>query len=231
MSYTRPKKKFAWSYSALTAHRTCPKKYLETYLLKNWPEDESEQQKWGNELHKAMADGIIKGAKLPPTMARFQEWVDNIRKIAGPHVEVRTELKLAFDDKFQAASYFDPQVWFRGIADVLVLIPSHRTAIAIDWKTGKVLNETDQLATMAQCVFANHPSIDTVGTIYAWLGYNTQTVKIFERHNMAAVWNDLWPDVLALKNSYDTDTYPAKPSGLCKRWCPVTTCTYHGKGG
>ena len=44
--------------------------------------------------------------------------------------------------------------WYRGIADVLKIAGS--VALAVDWKTGKVIDDAPQLALLAACIFAHH---------------------------------------------------------------------------
>src|SRR4029077_4175160 len=107
----------------------------------------------------------------------------------------------------------------------------NRAAIALDWKTGgNVTPEFEQLGLFAQLIFAKYPEVDKVGAVYVWLGHDTHTLKIYRRDEMVGLWNGLWPEIRILEEAHRTTTYPPKPSGLCKRHCPVTSCPYHGKG-
>jgi hypothetical protein len=231
--HPRPKP-FSWSYTALKNFENCPRRHHEVDKLKNFREEESDALLWGNQLHDAMEKRISKGTPLPLTMQRFEKWANPFAVATmdpdNPSVQVRTELKLAFTRQFQASSYFDNGTWFRAKVDVLVVIPGHKMAMAIDWKTGKILEDFSQLALAAQCVFANYPEIDKVASVYAWLGDDAKTVDVHTRAGMASVWNGLWPRVEALEQAHANQYYPPRPSGLCKRYCPVTSCEYHGKG-
>jgi len=148
----------------------------------------------------------------------------------NPFVQVRTELKLSFDRDFQATGYFDNATWFRCKVDVLTLFPMHMTALATDWKTGKILEDHSQLALTAQAVFANYPEINAVISTYEGLADNARTTSTYERAKMAEVWNGLYPRIDMLEDAHAANQFPPRPSGLCKRYCVVTSCEYHGKG-
>ena len=44
-------------------------------------------------------------------------------------------------------------------------------AILIDWKTGKIEHDTQQLALNAACIFAFWPDIQMVTTQYVWIAH------------------------------------------------------------
>ena len=102
-------------------------------------------------------------------------------------------------------------------------------ALAVDWKTGKVIDDAPQLALLAACIFAHHPNVMKVRSEFIWLKEDASTRKDFERDEMAGIWKGLWPRIEALKFAHETNTYPAKPGFLCRRYCPVTTCPHHGE--
>lgn len=224
-------KKFSWSWSRLKNYRACPKRHYEIDLAKTYKEDESEALTWGNAVHDAMAKRIGKGITLPPTMQRYQDWPARITALKRAGLDVSVENKMAMDEQFQPCSFFDAAAWFRCVIDVKILIPDLRGAITIDWKTGRdVKPEFEQLALSSQVMFAHHPNIDQVVTIYVWFGHDTQSVKVYERKDLAETWASVMPTVKQMKESFRTLTYEPRPSGLCKNYCPVQSCPYHGKG-
>jgi len=220
-------KPFSWSFSRLKNYRTCPKRHWHVDLVRDFKEEESEQLKWGNELHKAMANRIEKGKPLPTAMKRFERWPSMVTQIEN--VTVKVENKLAMTKDFEACGFFDNDAWFRGVIDVLALV-SDRAALTIDWKTGKINPEYEQLALSAQLLFSHYPKLEYVETIYVWFGHDTETMQRFHRSEMLETWNRLWPTIKEMDDAWRTTTYPPKPSGLCKNYCPVTSCPYHGKG-
>jgi hypothetical protein len=221
-------KKFSWSWSKLKNFRTCPKRHFHVDLQKDYREDESEQLIWGDQVHKAMAARIDKGTPLPHTMQHYNKWPDAIAKWKDAGMKVLVEQKLAITDKFTPSSFFDGATWFRGVADALALAP--RVAYAFDWKTGQVKPDYEQLALNAALVFAHHPEIEEIGTSFVWLGNDTESSATYRRDDMMKVWNSVMPEVKVMAEAHRTTTYPPKPSGLCKRYCPVTSCPYYGKG-
>lgn len=225
-------KTFSWSWSKLKNYRTCPKRHYEIDLARNFHEGESEALLWGNEVHKAMAETIAKGTPLPNTMTRFADWPGRVAKLKTLGLDVSVENSLAMDNQLQPCGYRDwNNAWFRCKIDVQILVPAARAALTIDWKTGgKVEPEFEQLGLSAQAIFAHHADVDQVAAIYVWIGHDTQTVKVYDRGSMAGLWNGLFPEIQQMAEAHRTLTYPPKPSGLCVRYCPVTSCPYHGKG-
>lgn len=224
-------KRFSWSWSKYKNYRTCPKRHYHVDIAKDFFEEKSEALEWGNQVHDAMAKRIAKNLQLPPTMARYEDWPKRVVALRAAGLDVSVENKMAMAEDFTPTGFFDPATWFRCVIDVKILVPQERAAITIDWKTGgNVEPEFEQLALSSQVIFANYPEIDEVGAIYVWFGHETQTVKVYRRGDMVPVWSDVMPQVNEMTEAARTMTYPPRPSGLCKRYCPVTSCVYHGKG-
>ena len=228
-------KPFSWSWSRLKNWRTCPKRFYEIDVAKNYTEPEAGALKWGHEVHQAMANRIARQAPLPEGMQDYDDWPQRMitLKSAGSHVLV--ENRLAMSKDFLKTGFFDQGTWFRGVVDVLAI--GKETAISLDWKTGGNINpEFEQLGLSAQLVFANFPDINEVQTAYIWLSHTNDNGKVlttketYTRDNMLPLWNELWPEIKTMAEAHRTTTYPPKPSGLCKRHCPVVSCPYHGKG-
>jgi len=222
-THNRPKP-FAWSYSKLKNFDTCPLRHLKVDVQKEFKEDESEQLRWGNALHKGLADRLGKKVALPSTMAAYEPMIQRLEQVPG---EALVECKFAINDSFGPVEFFDRAAWFRGIADVLIL--NAPVALAIDYKTGKVVEDSQQLALMAACVFAHFPAIMAIRTEFWWLKEDATSRQDFRRQDMPDMWRALWPRVQALKRANETMTYPPKPGGLCRNHCPVITCPSHGK--
>lgn len=217
-------KPFAWSFSKLKSFETCPKKHYEVDIARNYKE-ESEQLTWGNYVHKALENAILGKATLPPEMAKYQKWVVSIQKANG---KIEVEKQFALNKDFLPVPYFDREVWYRGKADVVVI--NGDTALAFDWKTGKIQKDSVQLMLMAQCIFAHYPQVQRVTTFYVWLQENAHSEETFDRQEVANAWIGLLLRVKLMQEAYDTQTYQPKPSGLCRKHCPVVSCPFHGKG-
>lgn len=217
-------KPFAWSYSKLKNFETCPKRHYEVDINKTYKEEDSEQLVWGNRVHKSMADALGKNVPLPDEMSLYQGWVDKVK--AGPGI-LLVEQKYALTKDLKKTEYFAPNVWYRGIGDVVRI--HQNVGLILDWKTGKPLDDNVQLGLMAQCLFSNYPALQAVRSEFVWLKDATTSPETFTRETLRDMWTDLIDRVGSLEHAYATETYPPKPSFLCKRYCPVQSCPYFGK--
>ena len=192
---------------------------------------------WGNAVHKALANRCGKGkVPLPKPMQGFEKWAARVTSEGNHPAQIMVEQQLAIDKDFAPTKWFDKDAersglappWYRGIADVLKIVGP--AALAVDWKTGNVIDDAPQLALLAACIFAHHPNVLKVRSEFIWLKENASTRNDFHRDSMAEIWKGLWPRIEALKHAHDTADYPAKPGFLCRRYCPVTSCLHHGEG-
>jgi hypothetical protein len=217
-------KAFTWSYSRLKNFEACPKKHYEVDILKRAKEEESEQLGWGNRVHDALAKRCgDKRVALPPAMTRYEPWCE--RLVTSPGI-ILVEQQLALTKEFAPCGYFDANVWFRAKGDVIKI--NGPVALIVDWKTGKIIEDSVQLALSAACVFAKFPEIKKIRSRFAWLKDNAETDKDFTPEDMPGFWRSIWPRVEALEHAHNTTTYMAKPGGLCRNWCPVASCPHHG---
>lgn len=223
----KTRKPFSWSFSKLKNFETCARRHEQIDLLKKFKDEESTSLVWGNEVHNALAARL--GPKKEPlnfAMKCFEPLAQRLEAVPG---KLLVECKYAITAELKPCGYFDSDAWFRAIADVLILNPP--VALAIDYKAGKVLDDSVQLALLCACVFAHFPDVHAVRSEYWWLREDAVTRADFKRNEMLAVWKGVYPRVEQLELAYNTGNYPPKPGGLCKRYCPVTGCEYHGKGG
>ncbi len=221
-------KEWAWSYSKLKNYDQCPKRMYEVDILGNFKENDDDPNSplnWGNRVHKDIATALQNGTPLSDEMKDFQPWVDRVRAGAG---KLLVEQKFAITRNFQKTAYFANDVWYRGIGDVVRIAGD--LALVLDWKTGKVLEDSVQLMLMAQCLFAHYPELKYVRSEFVWLKDDCTTPELFSRKEVADQWVSLLPRVAAMEAAAQNQTYPPKPGYLCKRYCPVTSCPFHGKG-
>jgi hypothetical protein len=219
-------KPFTWSYSKLKSFESCPKRHLHLDILKDVKEEDSDQLTWGNYVHKSLAERIEKSIPLPKGMEEYEIWCEKILQTDDPDTKILVEQKLAITKDFDPCSYFDNNVWFRSVGDVIKI--SSNVALIADWKTGKILEDGAQLALAAQCVFSHYPSVLAVRSEFIWLKEDATTSQVFRKGDMPAMWNGIFPRIRTLEHAAESMNYPPKPGGLCKRFCPVTQCPHHG---
>lgn len=218
-------KEFAWSFSKLKNYDTCGKRYYEIDVAKNYKEEESEQLRWGNAVHKQMEIALLNGTPLPGEMQMFQKWVDRVRSRPG---RLLVEQKFSVTRNFLPCAYFAPDCWYRGKGDAVVI--DGNLGLVEDWKTGAVKPDSVQLMLMALCMFAMFKDLTHVVSEFIWLGEDEITSEVYTREGIIKDVLALLPRVDALEAAHKTLTFPPKPSGLCKKYCPVVSCPFHGKG-
>lgn len=218
-------KPFSWSYSQLTGFETCPKRYYHYSILKDVSEPESAELREGNELHRAF-DKRLKGIELP---AKFRKYEPLLAAIAAAPGRLFSEQKLAISSAFQPSAWFGDGAWLRTVIDAMKL--GDTWARIFDWKTGKPKEDTTQLALMSAAVFAQHSDVRRVRASLVFLNHEGPPVaETFTREGMVAVWGNVLPRVKELEHARNTNTYEPRPSGLCKRYCAVKSCPFHGRG-
>lgn len=216
----------AWSHSALTSFEICPKRYWHLNIKKDYVEPQSEHQIWGNEVHQAIARRLKSAEPFPLGMKQFEPLIAPLADLPGKPL---IEQKLALDVNFQPCGWFDDHVWCRVIIDAAFIRGAR--AILMDWKTGKRKEEDDQLALMAGVMFAQMPELEAIDSAFWWLQEkpsNAIAKTSFTRTDVPTIWGRFLRRVQVFQQSYHRGEYPATPSGICRKYCPVRSCPYHG---
>ncbi len=213
----------AWTYSQLETFETCPRKFYHTKVLRDVVEPPSVHTEWGKTVHTAFENAINDGSPLPETMIQWQPLANKIAKLPGKKL---TEYKFSIDSDFQPTEWSGS--WSRGIADLVVV---HKDKAAVmDYKTGK-RKPSEQLDLYANYVFHYFPEVSRVTTGFVWLKDKRIDWKAVNRDSLHLTWQSFLPRVRKLESAYERDKWPARTSGLCKAWCPVTACEFNGKKG
>ena len=205
-----------WSYSALTAFETCPKRFYLTRVSRQVQEPQTEATIWGNKVHKAL-ELYAKGEQpLPKDLKRYAKYVDKILSYEGKRV---IEKRVALDKNLRPTTWMAKNVWVRGVIDIGVV--GSEKAYLLDWKTGKRKPDSDQLKLFAALAFASFPWIEKVTTGFIWLKEGEFDKEVFTRDQLTEIWGEFHPRLSRLAHAYDADKWTPKPSGLCRNWCPV----------
>lgn len=216
---------FSWSYSALNDFETCPKRYYEYRVAKSVKEPESDALREGRDLHKAF-EMRTKGGALQFPYTHYEPMFQKIDAAPG---KAYAEQKLALRPDFTPCAYFAKDVWYRGVIDLLKISPP--SAAVIDWKTGKPKEDLTQLQLCAAMTFAWHSEVNRVHTALVYAAHDQKFPAEFVREDLTEIWGDILPRVKAMEKARADNNYPPKPSGLCRKFCGVVACPYHGKGG
>jgi hypothetical protein len=210
---------FTWSYSALTAFETCPRRYFLTRISKQAQEVQTKETLWGNRVHKAMELRVGRGTPLPEDMKDYEKIAAPVAAQRQTGAKIAVEQKLALTANFRPTEYFSKNVWLRSVADVI--LEKKDSAVVLDHKTGKKKPDSQQLKLSAAVVFATKPYIQKITCSFLWLTDGSNTTEKFEREDAPGIWQDFAPRVKRMEEAIKLQKFPPNPSGLCRKWCPV----------
>lgn len=228
MSYDRSQpKEFAYSYSRIAMFESCPKKYLHTMVLKDFPEPESSEMLWGKQVHKDMERAVIEGTYAPDFSfaTDAQRVLDVLAKY--PDAKVHTEQQWALTRSMVKTGWFDRNVHLRVIVDLAYSVGP--VGVAIDWKTGKEHENSPQLLLTAMTMFVHFPELKMVRTEFGWLKTHRRTGDTYHRETIMQQYQAFQPRVAKLERAHQEMNFPAERGGLCKKWCPVKSCEHNGR--
>jgi len=214
-----------WSYSSLSLFQQCPRKYYHLRVLKDIKEPESEQMRYGLELHKAAEEYIRDGVDLHPGFEFMREMLDQLKALPG---EKYCELKLGLTRDLEPCGFFDEKVWWRGIADLLVI--NDDEARVLDYKSGKdKYADTKQLEILSLAVFKKFPQVKRVRAGLLFVIHTNFIKEKYEREKEMELWNKWLPETNKLEMAHEKNVWNAKQNFTCRGWCPVMSCASNGR--
>ena len=214
-----------WSYSKLKAFETCPKQFYHTNVLKQFPSQETEAMRYGTEFHKAAEDFVQDGTPIP---AKFSFAAGAVEKLKNKPGEKLCERKMGLTESLEPCGFFDDDVWFRGIADLIII--DGDLARVVDYKTGKSARYADkgQLELMALTVFAHFPKVKLIKAGLFFVIARDLVKSSYTEFDKDELWRKWLAKHGAMKKAFDVAVWNPRPSGLCKRHCLVTECLHNG---
>jgi CRISPR/Cas system-associated exonuclease Cas4 (RecB family) len=211
----------AWSYSSIKTFDQCPKKYFHLKVAKDVKDEGNEASIYGNDAHEAAEHYIKHGTPIPDKFAIMRPVVEALAKFPG---EKHTELKLGVrksEDGFEPCGFFDKDVWYRGIVDLLIV--DGTTAHMVDYKTGKKpiqryeAEKRFQLTVYADLVQStfNEP-VSAAELLYLkegirWIIHPSEEDVLKMREVVTNVWSEI-------QESCASGSFEARLSKLCN-WC------------
>lgn len=221
----------SWSYSSITLFDQCPKKYYHLRVAKDIKEPDSEAMLYGTAVHEAAEKYMRDGVPIPEKFSYMEPYLAKLKAIPGEKLcEYKMGLKRT-PRGMQPCDFFDPEVWFRGIADLLILDREKKEARVIDYKTGKSARYADpkQLALMAACVFFHFPEIERVrsGLLFV-VSKEFIPVDFLAKHKYD-IFVKLDETLVSRDMAYETEVFNPKQNFSCKQWCPVLICPHNGR--
>jgi hypothetical protein len=217
-----------WSYSSIKLFEQCPRKYFHLRVLKDIVEPETEAMLYGTRFHEAAENYIKDGTPIDPAFVFAKPVLDNLKQIAG---EKLCEYQMGITEDLQPCAFDAENVWFRGIADLLILDKEKGEARVVDYKTGKSAKyaDPDQLELMALCIFKHFPEIKKVKGGLAFVVCNAFVKGKYDVADQDVTWVKWVKSHNRIKIAYDNDVWNPKPSGLCRKHCSVLSCSHNGR--
>jgi hypothetical protein len=219
-------KKVTWSHSALKDFEGCARRYHEVKVLNKYPMQDTEQTRYGKQLHEAAEHYVKSGTELPPQFAFVKPTLDSL--LAKPGRKF-AELEMALTEELNPCAFDSENRWVRGIADLVIVDDDNLTAWIVDYKTGNnKYPDRDQLVLMSLMVFAHFPHIKRVHSALLFVVKNSMTKHEMSVEDIEPAWWNYRERVAKLNAVFAADVWNPNRSPLCP-WCPVTTCEYHPK--
>jgi len=217
---------YTWSYSSISLFQQCPRKYHRMRVVKDIVEPPQTYLIYGTEVHKAAEEYLRDGTPIPAKYAYIEPKIAPFKNIEGT---MYCEHEMGVTKDLEPCGFYDKTVWFRGIADVLII--NGDKARIVDWKTSKSSRYADkkQLELLSLLVFKHFPQIKSVNAGLVFLVVDDLVPAKFERSTEGEAWTKWLGETHQLDKAFETDVWNPRPNFTCNGWCPVDDCEHNRK--
>ena len=217
---------YTWSYSSISLFQQCPRKYHRLRVVKDIVEPPQEHLIYGSSVHKAAEEYLRDSKPVPEKFAYIESKIAPFKNLPGT---MYCEHEMGVTRNLDPCKFRDKNVWFRGIADLLV-INGDKARIA-DWKTSKNSRYADrkQLELLSLLVFKHFPEVKTVTAGLVFLVADDLVTAKYEREAQEESWQKWLAETQVLDKAFEADVWNPRPNFTCRGWCPVTDCEHHEK--
>lgn len=218
--------KYNWSYSSLNLFKQCPHKYYRLRVVKDVVDPPAEHLNYGLEVHKAAEEYIRDGKEIPKKYEFIKEHLDRLNHMKGDKL---CEHKLGLTRNLEPCGFFDKEVWWRGVADLLII--NGDKAYVIDYKTGKSSKyaDTQQLEILSLALFKHFPQVKKVKAGLLFVVADDLIKANYEQDNQGVYWSKWLEDTKRLEAAISNNVWNKKPNFSCRSWCAVTDCEHNGR--
>lgn len=213
-------KPVAFSYSRLNNFEECPKKFYAIAIAKEFQEKESDQMRYGKDVHKALELRVAKNKPLPSHLQHLEPMMQKILAAPGRKLP---EQQLAINANFEPCEWFDKEAYCRAIVDLAVI--GGKRAVLFDYKTGKISDDFTQMRLTGAVFMQHYPEIEELTLAYLWIKERKPTREEMTRADIPVVWEQLLPRINRYQTAFVSQSFPPRPGRAC-RSCPVTACPY-----
>ncbi len=217
-----------WSFSKIKAFQQCPKQFYHEKVIKQYPFKMTEAIRYGDQFHKAAEKYIRDGEELPKRFLYAKDSLDALRRKKGDKL---CEYRMGLTEDLEPCGFYEDSVWWRGIADLIILNQDQGIAYVVDYKTGKSSRYADkgQLELMAMATFKHFPNVGTVRAGLLFVVCEDLIRNTYEQYEADTLWDKWMDNFQTMETAYKVDVWNPKPSGLCRQWCQVMECPHNGR--
>ena len=218
-------KQLAWSFSSLKTFQQCPKKYYHTKVAKDVKEPDTQATLYGKSVHTAAEEFIRDGKEIPPEFAYIKPTLEVLKDVPG---DKYCEFKMGLRQDLTPCDFMAKDVWWRGIADLLVVNEEKGLAYSADYKTSKNARyaDTKQLDLVAVGIFAHFPKIKRVKSALVFV-VSKEFVKAEHHVEMVPKYMEKpRQDVARIEAALENGVWNPVEGPLC-RFCPVKDCDFN----
>jgi len=215
---------YTWSYSSISLFQQCPRKYHRMRVVKDIVEPPKTYLIYGTEVHKAAEEYLRDGTPIPAKYAYIQPKIEPFKNMEGT---MYCEHEMGVTKDLEPCGFYDKNVWFRGIADVLII--NGDKARIVDWKTSKTSRYADkkQLELLSLLVFKHFPQVKTINAGLVFLVVDDLVRAKYEREIEGKAWTKWLGETQQLDKAFEADVWNPKPNFTCNGWCPVDDCEHN----
>ena len=217
--------KVVWSFSSLKTFQQCPRKYYHTKVAKDVKEPDTQATLYGKAAHTVAEEHIRDGAPVPPKFDYMKPVLEQLSAIPG---EKLCEVQLGLTKDLESCAFNAKNVWWRGIADLVIINEEKQLAHSVDYKTSKSARYADvkQLDLVAAGLFAKFPTINRVKSALIFV-VSKEFVKAEHYREMVPKYIEKpAQDVARIEAALENGVWNPVQGPLCK-FCAVKQCEYN----
>lgn len=217
--------KVVWSFSSLKTFQQCPRKYYHTKVAKDVKEPDTQATLYGKAAHTVAEEHIRDGAPVPPKFDYMKPVLEQLSAIPG---EKLCEVQLGLTKDLESCAFNAKNVWWRGIADLVIINEEKQLAHSVDYKTSKSARYADvkQLDLVAAGLFAKFPTINRVKSALIFV-VSKEFVKAEHYREMVPKYVEKpAQDVARIEAALENGVWNPVQGPLCK-FCAVKQCEYN----
>jgi hypothetical protein len=214
-----------WSFSSLKTFQQCPRKYYHTKVVRDIVEPDTQATLYGKTAHTVAEEYIRDDVPIPPQFAYMQATLDVLKAIPGDKL---CEVKLGLTRSLESCDFDAPNVWWHGIADLVVINPTQTMAYSVDYKTSKSARYADvkQLDLVACGLFAKFPTLQRVKSALLFT-VSKEFVRADHYVEMLPKYMQKpTEDVARIDAAKENGVWNPVQGPLCK-FCAVKDCEYN----